>query len=185
MRTLQRRLSALGYWLGVRDGDFGPLTQQAVFALQKAAGIERDGVVGPNTRRALAEGVRPTATLRGSGIEIDLDRQLLMVVRKGRPALVLSTSTGNDEPYRSGDHMSTAFTPTGTFRVFREVDGPDDSDLGKLWRPKYFLRGWAVHGSPSIPPYPASHGCARVSNAAMDMIWDDRLMEIGTTVSVH
>jgi hypothetical protein len=185
VRELQRRLVELGYWLGVRDGDFGPLTQQAVFALQKAAGIERDGVVGPNTRKALARGVRPRATLTGSGIEIDLDRQLLMVVRTGRPTLVLNTSTGNDERYWATDHWSTAFTPTGTFSVFREVDGQDDSDLGELWRPKYFLRGWAVHGSPSIPPYPASHGCARVSNAAMDMIWARGLMEIGTTVTVH
>ena len=41
----------------------------------------------------------------------------------------------------------------------------------RLWRPRYFNGGIAVHGSPSIPAYPASHGCARVSNAAMDMIW--------------
>ena len=26
----------------------------------------------------------------------------------------------------------------------------------------YFLRGFAIHGYPSVPPYPASHGCVRV-----------------------
>mgnify|MGYP002652321331 CR=1 FL=1 len=37
----------------------------------------------------------------------------------------------------------------------------------------------------SIPAYPASHGCARVSNAAMDMIWDEDLMPVGSTVVVR
>lgn len=27
--------------------------------------------------------------------------------------------------------------------------------------PSYFLRGFAVHGYPDVPPYPASRGCAR------------------------
>ena len=30
----------------------------------------------------------------------------------------------------------------------------------------------------------ASHGCARVSNAAMDMIWEQDLMPVGSTVVV-
>lgn len=182
---LQQRLTALGYWLGTPDGRFGSLTQQAVFALQKSAGLSRDGVVGPRTRAALAAGTRPRATLSGDGVEIDLRRQVLMVVRKGRPVLALNTSTGSGEQYTSNGHTSTAYTPTGSFTVFRQVDGQDDSDLGELWRPKYFYRGWAVHGSPSIPPYPASHGCARLSNAAIDMIWAEGLMPIGSRVLVR
>ena len=31
-----------------------------------------------------------------------------------------------------------------------------------LWYPLYFLRGFAIHGYPSVPAYPASHGCVRV-----------------------
>jgi lipoprotein-anchoring transpeptidase ErfK/SrfK len=31
-----------------------------------------------------------------------------------------------------------------------------------LWYPMYFLRGFAIHGYPSVPAYPASHGCVRV-----------------------
>jgi peptidoglycan hydrolase-like protein with peptidoglycan-binding domain len=37
--ALQTRLSRLGYWLGRADGTFGLTTQQAVYALQKAAGL--------------------------------------------------------------------------------------------------------------------------------------------------
>ncbi|MBM6400812.1 L,D-transpeptidase family protein [Phycicoccus sonneratiae] len=184
--ALQKRLSGLGYWLGEPDGSFGSLTQQAVFALQKAAGISRDGVVGPQTKKALAAGVRPRNQLSGNGIEIDLDRQLLMVVRGGRVSMVLNTSTGSGEEYTSSaGNPAIATTPRGSFAVQRQVDGQDDSKLGVLWRPKYFYRGWAVHGSPSIPPYPASHGCARVSNSAMNMIWSRGLMPIGSRVLVR
>lgn len=184
--ALQQRLSGLGYWLGEPDGSFGSLTQQAVFALQKAAGISRDGVVGPRTKKALENGVRPRNQLSGDGVEIDLDRQLLMVVRGGRAAIVLNTSTGSGEEYTSSaGRPAIATTPRGTFSVFRQVDGQDDSALGELWRPKYFHRGWAVHGSPSIPPYPASHGCARVSNSAMNMLWSGGWLPIGSRVLVR
>jgi lipoprotein-anchoring transpeptidase ErfK/SrfK len=31
-----------------------------------------------------------------------------------------------------------------------------------LYYPTYFVRGFAIHGYPSVPAYPASHGCVRV-----------------------
>ena len=184
--ALQRRLSELGYWLGEPDGSFGSLTQQAVYALQKSAGISRDGIVGPRTERALAQGVRPKVTLSGDGVEIILERQLLVVVRDGRASTILNTSTGNGEEYTStGGHRTIATTPKGSFTVYRAVDGPLTNSLGQLWRPRFFHRGFAVHGSPNIPPYAASHGCARLSNAAIDMIWARDLMPIGTPVLIR
>ena len=183
---LQERLTALGYWLGEPDGVFGSLTQQAVFALQKAAGIRRDGVVGPRTRAALADGIRPRPTLTGNGVEIDLERQLLLVVRGGEVRTVLNTSTGNGEEYTStSGNQAWATTPKGRFTVYRAVDGPLTNSLGELWRPRFFHRGIAVHGSGSIPPWPASHGCARLSNAAIDMIWARDLMPVGSRVVVR
>ena len=187
VRALQQRLAALGYWLGAVDGDFGPITQQAVFALQKSAGIARDGVVGPDTERALARGVRPTATLRGDGVEIDLGRQVLVVVRGGKVVTILNTSTGNGEWYTTTyGTRAIARTPTGTFTFLRRVDGMDESSLGKLWRPIYFTdTGYAVHGSSSVPPWPASHGCVRISNAAIDMVWGQGLMPVGSTIRIR
>ena len=35
----------------------------------------------------------------------------------------------------------------------------------------YFFKGWAIHGSPSVPAYPASHGCVRISNADADWLF--------------
>ena len=184
--ALQQRLSQLGYWLGTPDGSFGSLTQQAVFALQKSAGLSRDGIVGPRTKRALESGIRPRATLSGDGVEIVLDRQILEVVRGGRVTMVLNTSTGSGEEYTStSGNRAIATTPRGRFTVFRAVDGTVTNSLGELWRPRFFNRGIAVHGSPNIPPFPASHGCARLSNAAIDMIWARDLMPIGSRVVVR
>ena len=184
--TLQKRLSALGYWMGEPDGHFGSLTQQAVWALQKTAGISRDGRVGPRTERALDEGVRPGTRLSGNGVDIDLRRQILMVVRGGTVRYTLNTSTGGGYEYEQKDgDTATARTPKGTFRVGYTVDGRDEGFLGEMWRPRYFNGGYAVHGSSSIPPYPASHGCARVSNSAMNMIWERDYMPKGSTVLVR
>jgi lipoprotein-anchoring transpeptidase ErfK/SrfK len=154
--------------------------------LQKAAGIRRDGVVGPKTTRALADRVRPRTTLEGDGVEIDLGRQLLLVVRDGEVRTILNTSTGNGEEYIStAGNRAVATTPRGSFTVYRAVDGPVTNSLGELWRPRFFHRGIAVHGSGHIPAWPDSHGCARLSTAAIDMIWARDLMPIGSRVVVR
>jgi peptidoglycan hydrolase-like protein with peptidoglycan-binding domain len=56
VRTLQRRLKALGYDPGPVDGVFGDLTLSAVLKYQKNAGLLQDGIVGPATRRKLNSG---------------------------------------------------------------------------------------------------------------------------------
>lgn len=186
--ALQERLTELGYWNSTADGKFGGTTQQAVYALQKAAGIGRDGTVGPKTQKALDEGVRPSARSKaGSGylVEINLTRQLLMLVKNGQVIATLNTSTGSNKHYLYQGDTYLADTPTGHFKVGRQIDGVRHGPLGDLFRPKYFNGGIAVHGSPSIPPYPASHGCARLSNAAINWIWSTNKIPLKTTVWVY
>ncbi|MBT0769092.1 murein L,D-transpeptidase [Kineosporia sp. J2-2] len=187
VRTLQKRLNALGYWTGgAADGEFGGLTEQAVFALKKVAGLKRDGVVGPKVWRALDRGVRPKArSTTGHVIEIDKKRQVLKIVNDGRVTYTLNTSTGTGRSYVSQGSTHIASTPSGHFRVFRQIDGYRHAPLGVLYRPKYFNGGIAVHGSNSVPPYAASHGCARLSNTAINWIWNSNKMPIGTRVWVY
>ena len=52
VRLLQEKLNASGAHLEV-DGDFGRNTLAAVMAFQAAHGLDVDGIVGPQTRRAL------------------------------------------------------------------------------------------------------------------------------------
>ena len=53
VETLQEELSREGYNPGSVDGVFGPRTEEAVFAFQTAADLAVDGIVGPQTLRAL------------------------------------------------------------------------------------------------------------------------------------
>jgi hypothetical protein len=183
---LQQRLAAAGYWLGSPDGTYGQLTQQAVFALQKAAGLGRDGVTGPATREALRQGTRPRASSTvGRVLEVDLARQLLLVVRDGRVEQVFNTSTGSGQWYVVDGQRRLAVTPKGNFRIFRQVDGLDHGPLGDLYRPKYFNGGIAVHGYPSVPAWAASHGCVRVTNAAINWFWSSGVAPVGTAVMVR
>jgi peptidoglycan hydrolase-like protein with peptidoglycan-binding domain len=186
--ALQHRLVALGYWVGKTDGNFGSATQQAVYALQKASGLGRDGVVGPKTKQALDQGVHPKArSAPGTGhlIEINLTEQLLMVVDNGQVTQVFNTSTGSNKHYEYDGGTYLADTPPGHFTVGRQIDGWRHGPLGPLWRPKYFNGGIAVHGAPSVPAYPASHGCARVSIAAMNWLWANNKIPLKAKVWVY
>jgi peptidoglycan hydrolase-like protein with peptidoglycan-binding domain len=186
VRRLQQRLQRLGYWLGQSEGAYGLLTEQAVMAFQKVEGLTPDGVAGPATQAALAEAGRPTTRASGDLIEVDKARQVLFVVRDGSVAWVLNTSTGTERPYQVGGRTELADTPPGRWKVTWVVDGVDVGELGALYRPRYFHGdGIAVHGYHSVPAYPASHGCVRVTEAAMDWIWAAGLMPMGSTVWVH
>jgi peptidoglycan hydrolase-like protein with peptidoglycan-binding domain/DNA invertase Pin-like site-specific DNA recombinase len=58
VRNLQRRLERLGYGPGPVDGLYGPLTEAAVERFQRASELRADGVVGPQSRRALVRAER-------------------------------------------------------------------------------------------------------------------------------
>ncbi len=192
VKALQRKLNSLGYWNGAAEGTYSELTSQAVMAYQKAAGIQADGAAGPQTTSALARNVRPTArTTTGSAIEIDKQHQLVKVVIDGSLKYIFNTSTGSGQTYvQKGDPgqpptTAVATTPEGTFTIERSIDGMRTSKLGQLWRPRYFYDGYALHGSNSVPNFPASHGCVRVANGVIDFVWSANLAPIGRTVLVY
>lgn len=51
--ALQQALQAAGFNPGAIDGFFGAATEAAVLAFQKSEGLAADGVIGPNTAKAL------------------------------------------------------------------------------------------------------------------------------------
>lgn len=183
--ALQSRLISLGYWLGPANGVFGDSTEQAVYALQKAAGLTRDGIVGPKTEAALKKGITPRPRpASGYLIEVDLEDDVLMFVTNGKLDWALNTSTGGGYTYCTGGSCAIADTPVGHFDIYCQVDGMVVDPLGELWRPKFFDEGFALHGDSYVPPVPVSHGCVRVSNEAIDWIWSDNLAPVGTPVWV-
>ena len=117
-------------------------------------------------------------------IEVDLADDLVMFVNNGKSRR-LNTSTGGGYTYTAGRGHVGGDTPDGSFPHLPAVNGLVVDSLGQLWRPKYFDGGFAIHGDASVPPYPVSHGCARVSNEAIDWIWANNIAPIGTTVWVY
>ena len=182
VENLQRRLVDLGFW-GPVDGRYGPLTTQQVYAFQKANDLPRDGVLD-GVEMGVLERATPVVPRSASGrvVEVDKTRQLVIVAVNGQAQWVFNTSTGSGRPYGVGQ---VAVTPEGHFTFSRQIDGPHISPLGLLFRPKFFTGGYAVHGSASVPPFPASHGCVRVTNAAIDFIWSGDLIPLGTQAWVY
>jgi lipoprotein-anchoring transpeptidase ErfK/SrfK len=191
----QKKLLQLGFWLHNPDGTFDDTTRQAVMAFQKYYQLRATGSINTATAFLLERMEIPASAIENKKTlaEVDKTRQLLFLVQDGVTTHVLNTSTGDDREYTEPDSNSpgvmitdTAITPVGTFRINRErPDGWWVGDLGQIYRPKYFIGGVAIHGSLSVPAYPASHGCVRVSVAAMDMIWEQDILPRGTTVVVY
>ena len=193
--AVQQRLLDLGFWNGGADGKYGLTTKQAVMAFQKYIGLEATGKVDEQTAAFLQNfGERAHGTAdTGDLVEVDKDRQLLFILHDGKTVWTFNTSTATGQPYHEEDKNSpgefqdgVSITPNGLWKVNRErPEGWWEGDLGQIYRPKYFHGGVAVHGSNSIPNYPASHGCVRVSVPAMDFIWAQDLMPMKSVVWVH
>jgi hypothetical protein len=166
--ALERRLAALRYALRRVDTTYGYDTVEAVLAFQKVQGLRRTGRAEPPLWRRLAHAGVPRAARGGSYLEVDKERQVLFEVHDGVVARVVHVSTG-----------ATGNTPLGTWRVYRKVAGYD----WVLWYPLYFLRGFAIHGYPHVPAYPASHGCVRIPMWLAPALFARH--DYGTTVFVH
>ncbi len=166
---LAQRLDAQGYALEQVDDVFSADDSDAVLAFQNVHGLPRTGLPDSRFWQALAASTRPTPEFGGGDhIEVDKTKQVLFLVRDGKVVLISHVSTG-----------ATGNTPVGTFHVYRKVVGFD----WVLYYPMYFLRGFAIHGYPDVPAYPASHGCVRIPMWLAPRLFS--LNGYGTTVIVH
>ena len=183
--AVQQRLTDLKYYVGAIDGKAGPATVSAVMAFQKVNGLGADGVVGPLTQAALDNPVTPT--LRGgpgTRIEVELSAQVLYFVQGGELSRIMPVSSGSGQSYTTASGgTARSLTPVGTFTIERRISGVREANLGTLYDPMYFYRGWAIHGSNSVPAYPASHGCVRLTRS--DALWLFDRAPVGTAVSLY
>ena len=177
VKVLQQRLRHLHYDVGHVTSEFGYDTLHAVVAFQKVQGISRDGVVGPQVWKRLGNPRKPQlrhpADAASTGVEVDLTKQVVYYAVNGKIRRVLDASSGGGYTYTGSDGtQQQAITPTGHYKVIRKYDGWETAPLGKLYRPAYFRSdGYAIHGSDSVPNYPASHGCVRITVPAADRFW--------------
>jgi peptidoglycan hydrolase-like protein with peptidoglycan-binding domain len=185
VKALQEALAAQRYSVGSIDGVYAGMTTHAVMAFQKAHGLSRTGRATPDVLDKIKTAGPPGPMMPGGGanrVEVDLKRQILQLYKGGELVTVLSVSTGNNKRFCVDGACDVAVTPGGSFRVTRKIHGIRVSRLGKLWNPVYFNGGIAIHGSPSVPAYPASHGCVRIPIPVSE--WFHSQVPTGTPVYV-
>jgi hypothetical protein len=147
--ALERRLRALRYSMRYVNKAFGVDTYEAVLAFQKVHWMSRTGHVGSTVWNKLGRASIPKARRPwGAHIEVDKTRQVLFEVRRGHVVRVIHVSTG-----------ATGNTPIGRWHVYWKQAGLNSHGM---YYSLYWLRGFAIHGYASVPPWPASHGCVRI-----------------------
>lgn len=178
-------LSQKGYWILKVDGVTDASTRHAVIAFQKVEGLKRNGVISSSLISALEGALRPAVRYSiGQHVEIDLTRQVLFLVEDGGMVThVLPVSSGTDKPYYEQGKRQVAHTPRGSFKIYRQIKGVRHAPLGTLYYPNYISGGVAIHGSGSVPAFPASHGCIRIPRFA-DKVFSS-MVHVGMPVYVY
>jgi len=180
----ERRLSELGYWTGPVDGRLDDGTTSALVAFQKWEGREITGKLTLRELEAIRNGVAPNPRDPGyEHVEVDVDRQVLMLVNEEGAVRVLPISTGSDKQFMDQGQMSVAYTPRGRFVVYDKTYGWENGDLGSVYYANYISGGVAIHGYLTVPATPASHGCIRIPMFAAREV--SRLLPVGTIVLVY
>ncbi len=170
---LEARLTALHYPCGPVDGIYDERTRDAVMAFEKVERLPRDGIAGPEFWQRIFSAQTPTPRLfrAGDRVEVDLARQVMFMIRGGEVVEIVHVSTGK------------LGTPTGHGQVWLRQRGWVQCSVGWMYFPCYFWPRIAIHGSSSVPPWPASHGCVRTPVWIAEHIYDQLAM--GMPVDVY
>ncbi|MDW5593311.1 L,D-transpeptidase family protein [Conexibacter stalactiti] len=169
---LQQKLADLGYAVP-RSGVYDAGTGDAVEAYRKVLGSARlktiDGAVVDKLLRGQG-GFKIRYPDHGRHVEANLSQQVLALIENGRVLRTYTTSSG------------ASVTPTvlGNYRFYWKQPGVNNRGMVHS---SYFIRGYAIHGYPSVPTYPASHGCLRVPiRVALDIYnW----VQLGDQIDVY
>jgi len=175
VKVAQRRLSEMGFGSG----------QMALTTFQKWEGLKVTGNLTRRDYEAIMDATSPAPKDAGyRHVEVDLDKQVLLLTDDdGAITKILPVSTGSGKRYKEKGMRGLAYTPRGRFRIYNKLSGWKKSPLGLLYYPNYFSDGLAIHGNPSVPHIPQSHGCIRIpmsSAAAMS-----KSLPVGTIVLIY
>jgi len=184
IKEAEQRLSDLGYWTGAIDGVFDTATRSALIAFQKWEGRAITGELTIDELDAIRGSVAPKAReLEYEHVEVDLDRQVLLLVNDTGGVRVLPVSTGHGKMFMDEGQESVAYTPRGRFLVYDKDVGWHSGPLGSTYYANFISGGVAIHGARSVPDRPASHGCVRIPMFAAREV--SKLLKVGTIVLVY
>jgi hypothetical protein len=183
-KEVERRLADMGYWTGPVDGVLDPASRSALIAFQKWESRSVTGQLTPAELEAIRTSNSPEAREPGyDHIEVDVDRQVLLVVNNESGVSILPVSTGSGKPFEDDGQLSVAHTPRGRFVVYDKVAGWETGPSSSMYYSNYISGGVAIHGYASVPNQPASHGCIRIPIFAAREL--SKLLPIGTIVLVY
>jgi peptidoglycan hydrolase-like protein with peptidoglycan-binding domain len=185
LKQAEARLAEMGYGTGRVDGVIDGVTRNALIAFQKWEGLKVTGQMSREVVDAIQNAAAPQAKDSGySHVEVDIDRQVLLFTdADGVVKRVLPVSTGSNKQYREKRMSGLAYTPRGRFRIYAKIAGWRQSPLGLLYYPNYFSDGLAIHGNPSVPQTPQSHGCIRIPMSASVEV--SRMLPVGTILLIY
>jgi peptidoglycan hydrolase-like protein with peptidoglycan-binding domain len=185
LKQAERRLSEMGYNAGPADGVIDEATRKAVVLFQKWEGRSLTGRLTRSEFDAIMNAEPPQPRDPGyAHVEVDVDRQMLLLIDSdGAIARMLPVSTGSNKQYNEKGLRGLAYTPRGRFRIYAKIAGWRKSPLGLLYYPNYFSDGLAIHGNPSVPRSPQSHGCVRIPMSAAAEI--SKRLPVGTILLIY
>ena len=185
LKEAERRLSEMGFRTGRVDGVIDGDTQRALATFQKWEGRRITGRLTRAELNAIRNAIPPQPRDAGyKHVEVDIDRQVLLVTDdNGAVTTILPVSTGSGKRYKEKRMSGLAYTPRGRFKIYNKLQGWRRSPLGLLYYPNYFSDGLAIHGNPSVPRTPQSHGCVRIPMSAAKEISEQ--LPIGTIVLIY
>jgi hypothetical protein len=185
VKEAERRLSEMGYETGQVDGVMDHRTRNALITFQKWENRRVTGQLSRGDFEAMMTSKAPQPKDSGyAHVEVDLDRQVLLLTdNQGAVTRILPVSTGSNKHYNERGMSGLAYTPRGRFRIYAKLSGWRKSPLGLLYYPNYSSDGLAIHGNPSVPRRPRSHGCIRIPMSEASEI--SSLLPVGTIVLIY
>jgi L,D-transpeptidase-like protein len=175
LKEAERRLAEMGYLKG----------RVGLITFQKWEGRKITGRLTRSEFNAIRDANAPQPKDSGyKHVEVDLERQVLLLTNdEGVVQMILPVSTGSGKHYKEKRMSGLAYTPRGRFRIYNKLSGWKRSPLGLLYYPNYFSDGLAIHGNPSVPHSPRSHGCVRIPMFAASEI--SKQLPVGTIVLIY
>jgi hypothetical protein len=161
VKGFKAELARMGYVSGGGSCFNGRLGRE-VLAYRKVNEMNRSQKAGAGLVRAVFSGrggynvKYPSA---GEHAEVPLDKQVLVLIKNGKPFAIYPVSTGKP---------STP-TITGHYSFYRQEPGLNSHGMYYSF---YWHNGYAIHGYAEVPNYAASHGCVRTFIADQPRIYE-------------
>jgi lipoprotein-anchoring transpeptidase ErfK/SrfK len=161
VKGFKAELAKMGYVSGGGACFNGRLGRE-VLAYRKVNDMNRNQQAGAALVRSVYSG-RGAYHVKypgaGEHAEVPLAKQVLVLIKNGKPFAIYPVSTGKP---------STP-TITGHYTFYRQEPGYNSEGMYYSF---YWHNGYAVHGYHEVPNYAASHGCVRTFIADQPRIYE-------------